>query len=122
MRAGGVDYSTFRREIWEAAYAYAGSMAKINFSTVEKNGRTYHNLEGVEAANGQPSAPLMSPVPTVTIAPEYQRPKHPDDRRDICRAVGLAQAVASLAHVEDKYKSPAEILQLAEFYADWLNR
>jgi len=129
LKAGGVEYSTFRREIWEQAAPYALQTARINYSTTSKNGRVYRNLEGVEPVGafeplGQPTptpmpGPMPTPIPSVAIAPDYARPKHPDDRRDIARAVALDKAVLTLAYVEGD-RSPAAIIGMANYYFDWL--
>lgn len=129
LTADGIEYSTFRREIWAAAAPFAQRMAKINFSVSQKGTAQYRNLESVEAVDGAPVSPAITdpypaanPLPDPPITPDYARPKHPTDRRDIARAVALDKAILFVPHLEAPPKTPSEILTMAEYFEEWLIR
>lgn len=131
LMADGVEYSTFKREIWVAAAPFSQQLAKILFSTTVKGTAVYRNLEGVEAVNGQPTLALPapqtgtgSPAPAPMepiLTPDYARPKHPDDRRDIARSVALNNAVGILPYLDKKVEDPGEVVVMARYLFDhWL--
>lgn len=103
-------YSTFNGITDEVQ---EGDSVKLAYASVEKNGRTFHNIKGLEITE---QAPEPAPAASANGAPTAT--SQADREQRITRSVALKAAVENRGPGAE----PAEVLAVTELFAAYLNQ